>query len=96
MDIKKKAYEKYKLWWMINHEFTLKNLVDQIQSCVEEDGNKNINLESAFINWEDEYGFGGEIWACYDEFLDHEYKNKDIMKEILDVKSYKIYLEDLK
>ena len=44
-----------------------------------------------------EFGYDGELYVCYDEFLDNEYLEEDYIKELLDnEKLYNKYLEDLK
>lgn len=97
MSIKKKAYENYKLWWMLNHSHSLEELVDELELEEEEEGyEENVSISSVFSDWEYGFGFKGEIWACYEEFLENEYLDKNVMKEILINKDeYEKYLSDL-
>lgn len=92
MDIKKIAYEKYKLDWMLHHGYTLTDLMNELESL--RDDTDPINL--LFIFWEEEYGFGSEIWVCYQEFLDNEYLDEGYMKQLLTWEEYEKYQEDLK
>ena len=92
MSIKKIAYEKYKLDWMLHRGYTLGELISVLSSYandIDED------LVTALDIWESDRGFGGEIWACFDEFIDSEYQEKDYMKQLLNEEEYKEYQEDL-
>ncbi len=40
-------------------------------------------MGDAFQNWQNDVGFGGEIWACFDEFVWAEYLDADYMERIL-------------
>ena len=58
-------YERYKLQWMIDHGFTLAELIACMESMVSEDmsGHETrTNLQSLFADWEYSVGFeGGSI-----------------------------------
>ena len=72
MNNSKKEYELYKLKWMLDHGHTLADLVESISkyaSEIEADG-EFYAVSDYFDMWEQEDGFNGEIWACYDEWLD--------------------------
>ena len=80
MSRRRRAYEAYKLDWMIQHGYTLTDLIKEVgiymKECEE-------NIRDSFDDWEFECGFGGEIWACYDEFCENEYQNKEYIKQLL-------------
>ena len=63
-------YERYKLSWMLDHGYTLKDLIDQLEELRQE--NIDGDLQSIFDEWEFGYGFGSEIWAGFDEFAQNE------------------------
>lgn len=90
MDITKIAYEKYKLDWMIQHGYTLKDLITELENMREED--EDASLETLFEDWEDEYGFDSEIWACYDEFMDIEFYDSEYMASLLTSNEYTTYV----
>lgn len=94
MDIKKIAYEKYKLNWLMEHGYTLADIIRELD-VIKEDEEDNDSIELLFDFWEDNYGFSSEIWACYQEFIDNEYQDTDYMKQILTNDEYKKYQEDL-
>ena len=63
------AYERFKLG------YTLKNLIDELEQLRKE--SPELSLESIFHDWEFEYGFNTEIWPCFEEFLDCEYREME-------------------
>lgn len=91
VDIKKIAYEKYKLDWMLRHGYTLEDLVRSLSDCMEE---VNEDFVVVFDIWESDYGFGSEIWVCFDEFIDNEYQDKGYMKQLLTWEEYEKYEEE--
>ena len=70
-------YERFKLRWLLDHGFTLENLICELERLRKESG-PDASLSTIFADWEFEYGFGSQIWPCFDEFLDCEYKNGKI------------------
>ena len=94
MDIKKIAYEKYKLDWLMNHGYTLTDLINELD-VVKEDEEDNDSIGLLFSFWEDNCGFGSEIWVCYQEFINNEYADANYMKQILTRDEYQKYQEDL-
>lgn len=73
----KAEYERFKLQWMLDHGFTLENLICELERLRKESG-PDTNLTTTYTDWELEYGFGSQIWPCFDEFLSCEYKNRKI------------------
>ena len=66
-----KGYERYQLEWMIEHGYSLRNLMEKIaviindELCVEE--NAQVFINEAFDILENETGFvESEILACKD------------------------------
>lgn len=66
------AYEAYRLQWMIDHGYTLPRLVRELARMQEEF--PDLGLEDLWEEWKQEYGFNGEIWASYTEWLNNEGK----------------------
>lgn len=97
-DISKIAYEKYKLDWMLSHGHTLKDLIyelDLIQSELIQNEMEGESIASMFDDWEYGYGFSSEIWACYDEFLNAEFRDKNYMRSLLNDYEYNCYLKEM-
>lgn len=73
-------YELFKLFWMINHSYTVKDLVTSVLTyrteCAEEMADDPDGLDvldnNVFADWESEHGFDGSVWPCIDEFLDSD------------------------
>ena len=74
---KEQAYELFKLWWMIVHGKTLKDLMTELfkLQCEELDakGETFYFADHFYEEWERERGFGGSIWPCFEEFGETEY-----------------------
>ena len=87
----KYAYEKYKLDWMISHSYTLYDLAVTLEYMRDEMPHEKIS--TILSEWEDHEGFDGEIWACFDEFFETEYRDADYMRGILTPGEYSTYLK---
>lgn len=92
MTIKDLCYKLYQLDWERNH----------INPQIKSDSLKNFYEESIngkFSSYEEylfEVGYNGEIYVCYDEFLDNEYQDVDYIRSLLDNEMlFKEYLENL-
>lgn len=57
-------YEDYKMNWMKSHGYTLSDMIVSISEFVADGGSVE--------DWEFDCGFNGEIWACFDEWLENE------------------------
>jgi len=64
-----KKYEQYKLEWMVDHNHTIAEMFNGISEIMNE--NPGISFDEARDIWEEEIGFNGEIWACFDEWMDN-------------------------
>ena len=92
MDITQVAYEKYKLQWMIEHGYTLTDLIKELNLIQEE--SEDSSVFQLFDDWEFGYGFGSEIWACYDEFMENEFQNPYYMQQLLTSTEFGIYADE--
>ncbi len=73
----RKLYERYKLQWMIYHDFSLVDLIKELEVMIQEDAEfEDIrqSLQERFEAWEFGIGFGGQIWPCFDEFVESDLK----------------------
>ena len=64
-------YERYQLQWMLNHDHSLTELLDEMLATqtnekgeIEFDG----DVVELFNEWEFSHGFGGEVWVCEKEW----------------------------
>ena len=62
-------YERYQLEWMIEHGHSLKEFVQGLD-LVDRDGIDR--LEEAYAIWENDYGFGGEVFSNEREFKEED------------------------
>lgn len=111
MDIKKKAYQKYQLDWMIRHGYSIEDLVNAmdlvhqenedeppVESPATPDYNAGGDFDGAILMTYcdfEEIGFDGDIWVCFDEFLDVEYRDRAYMQALLTEEEYQEYLADV-
>ena len=66
-------YEEYKLEWMIDHGYTLGDLMSELtayQNSLSKD--VIIPVSKLFEEWEKAIGFGSSIWACEEEWTKHQ------------------------
>ena len=88
----RRAYERFKLQWMIDHGFTLNDLIACMEDMVCEDlsGSKvRTSLQSLFADWEFGVGFaGGFVWPCFEEHLQSDVHSEDGAKQYLLISVY--------
>lgn len=76
-------YEKYQLQWMIDHGYSLTDLVNEIipyaneVSSVEPHANLGYCIKEGFYDLANGSGFNGELWVCEEEWETNE-KSLDI------------------
>ena len=66
-----RRYEAFKLQWMIDHGYTLGQLVQELELGLQEN-DLRAPLPVVFDDWEYSCGFSGAIWPCFDEWLECE------------------------
>lgn len=91
MNITQVAYEKYRLRWMMDHDYTLVDLMEELNKMQEEWPDATVS--QLFDDWEFGYGFGSEIWVSYDEFMETEFLNPYYMYSILTCSEFDAYVE---
>lgn len=73
-------YEKYQLQWMIDHGYSLNDLMNELtelQYADPEDSDRiTESVSDLFADWESDIGFGSEIWACRAEWEQCEGKGR--------------------
>lgn len=73
-------YERFKLMWMLDHGFSLTDFVRELENLRKE-SELNVSIEDVFANWEFGCGFGSQIWPCFNEFLECEYKEMQAARD---------------
>ena len=65
-------YEKFQLQWMIDHEHSLHELMEELQNLQYDDPDDSDRISTQitelFDEWEHDRGFGSEIWPCEAEY----------------------------
>lgn len=64
-----RKYKEFKLEWMLDHGYTLEDLISVLASIQEETG---AELVEVFSDFEEEFGFNSDIYPSYDEWLDND------------------------
>lgn len=85
------VYELYKLDWMNRISIdTRRNAVkDYYENLIDK-------TECSFDDYIEEFGYDGELYACFEEFCDNEYRDKHYIKKLLnDDKLYADYEKSL-
>ena len=69
-----KLYNEYKLKWLADHGYTIESIINCLDSLNAENywtGGIDTILD-LYREWETGVGFNGEIWVCYDEWVQNE------------------------
>lgn len=92
--ISKLCYELYKIDWKHSHMITKDREMDSIKNHYEVFINNE--TEYTYNDYLEKFGYDGELYVCYEEFLNAEYLMEDYIKELLDNDDlFMMYLEDL-
>ena len=84
------AYELYKEDWKKEHGITREKEMTNIRDYYEVAYDGYLYEDYVF-----EYGYSGELYVCFDEFLDNEYQDEKYMCDLLDNEELiKIYKQD--
>ena len=81
-NMRRNAYELYKADWMsrISTERRLDLIRNHIQESILEFPNET--EYTSLEEYIEDVGFNGELYVCYDEFLNAEYKDEEYMREL--------------
>ena len=77
-DKRKKKYAEYQLEWLKDHGYGLEDLVQEMVNCLLEEAPEDLECGSIFDiasiirGCFDNLDFNGELWSCYDEWLNNE------------------------
>lgn len=99
--ISKLCYELYKVDWKRNHMITTDREMESIKDyyvflMAEDDEDVNV-FTYTYNDYLEEFGYGGELYVCYEEFLETEYLEDDYIYGLLDnEKLIAMYYKDIK
>lgn len=80
--ISKLCYELYKVDWKHSHMITKEVEMDSIKNYYE--GLVDEDVEYTYNDYLEEFGYDGELYVCYEEFLENEYLEEDYICGLLD------------
>ncbi len=93
------CYELYKVDWKHRHMITADREMDSIKDYYEglADMDDMDDAEYTYNDYLEEFGYDGELYVCYEEFLENEYRDGDYMCSLLDnEKLIAMYHKDIK
>ena len=92
IDVRTLAYELYKIDWM--RRISADRLMDFVKQYYD-DTKVDLADVADIEDVLEEFGFDGELYACYDEFVESEYRDKAYMKALLNDAQYAEYEADI-
>lgn len=109
-NMKKSIYELYQLHWLMNHGYSLSDAMFKmaqiafVEGLYADDSVESLSYEKwkeISEEWNQEGFCGGEMFACFEEFLETEYLEKDYILFLVSQSNEKeelkrLYLEDLR
>lgn len=87
-EIAKRAYEKFKLLWMMEQGFTIDDLLNCLYMYAVDTDKPMLDIVD---DWETARGFDDEVWPSFQEFLNAEFNEKDIRQQLMSSKEYEAY-----
>lgn len=93
-----KCYKKYQLDWMAVRNIGVSDLLNLCRQIMVEatiDGDLDSDMNAAWDQTEqllNDHGFGGEMYACFNEFVDCEYQDPSYMRHLLSDDDYAVWL----
>ena len=86
-----KLYDIYQLDWMMYHGCSISDIIQGMENqphdefvFEEEDyGGQQVDVAGIYNYWEQNSGFKGEIFACFEEFCENEYLDATYMHDLM-------------
>ena len=97
-NIKEICYMVYQTDWKKKHGITTKKKIETTKEYLEFMKENGLDKDSySFNDFLEEYGYDGELYACYEEFLGAEYLDHDYICSLLKTENcIAAYEEDIK
>lgn len=94
------AYSRYKLQWLVNHGYSMDDLLCYMDTAysdfLDDSGGCEGLSPSGCMDAIEEIGLdSAEIWPGYDEFLDNEFQRPEIVRGLLDSGQFRDYEETM-
>lgn len=101
--ISKLCYELYKVDWKRNHMITADREMDSIKNYYEDVADMAVPYftvsgdEYTYNDYLEEFGYDGELYICYEEFMENEYLEEDYICGLLNnEKLIAMYYKDIR
>lgn len=80
-ETKRRLYDLYKLDWMSSHGYSIDDILERVgeelfNNARDFDAPFEPTFKESVANWEYDRGFDGSLYACFNEFLDCEYRDR--------------------
>lgn len=82
------GYERFQLQWMMDHGYSLTALMESIHEFWSDPYTPNDTIPELFREWEQDVGFGSEIWPCEAEYLDSAESENDVYRKVKEFEAY--------
>lgn len=94
-ELRREAYRRYQLDWMMRQGYSVEDLAGHIVAQVKEMDLEEILEDNGeiFSQWEGDVGFNGSLYVCFDEFLGAEYRDPDYMKHLLPEELFALWMQ---
>lgn len=75
---KNSDYQNYQLRWMIDHNYSLEDLIDNLNEQINQNPefyinkNSHVDLHKVFADWEYDSGFNQDLYVCEEEYHQNE------------------------
>lgn len=91
------AYHRFQFYWLADHGFTMADIFKAMAECACELAEEGEDIyEGSLRDIFEESGLGsGSLYPCFDEFLDHEYQDSDLMRAILSDEEFRDYSQEM-
>ena len=70
-------YEVFKLQWLIDHGYTLTDIINELEELRAEADDTDVTIPMLFSTFENDIGLNGSLYPCFDEWMDWEYYQKN-------------------
>ena len=87
-DIRSMAYKIYQFDWKAAHHITPEREIKMIKEYLEENRPESFSVatppDQTFDEFLKEMGYQGELYVCYEEFLENEYQDEGYIQYLFD------------
>lgn len=94
-NIRRIAFEKYKLWWLIKHGLTLGDFADTLEHQLEIGNDVEAITDPLNVSFRDLMEKWKCVWPSFEEFCVNEYRDATLMYTLLSVTECKSYKKDI-